>query len=100
MGNLLIFSRKYSELIPIRNILQKIKKKFELKITLFNEYTKDLGKSPPKLNLNCSNREIVLITEKWFFFVRFLFIEFDSIYFHTYPDNREIYYELLRLAKF
>lgn len=98
--NLLIFSRKYSELIPIRNILQKIKKKFELKITLFNEYTKDFGKSPPKLNLNCSNREIVLITEKWFFFVRFLFIEFDSIYFHTYPDNREIYYELLRLAKF
>ena len=98
--NLLIFSRKYSELISIRNILQKIKKKVGLKITLFSEYTKNIRKTVSKLNQNGSNREIVLITEKWFFFVRSLFLDFDMIYFHTYPNNREIYYEILRLAKF
>jgi hypothetical protein len=98
--NLLIFSRKYSEIIPIRNILQKIKKRVDLKIILFNEYIKNSDKNFLKLRLKCVNKEVTLITEKWFLYTRYLFKEYDLIYFHTFPDNKEIYYELLRQVKF
>jgi hypothetical protein len=98
--NLLIFSRKYSEIIPIRNILQKIKKRTNLKIILFNEYIKNLDKTPPELKLKCALKEVTLITEKWFLSTRYLFNEHNWIYFHTFPDNKEIYYELLRQVKF
>lgn len=98
--NLLIFSRKYSEIIPIRNILQKIKKRVNLKIILFNEYIKNFDKNYLELRSKCVNKEITLITEKWFLYTRYLFKEYDLIYFHTFPDNKEIYYELLRQVKF
>ena len=56
--NLLIFSRKYSEIIPIRNILQKIKKRVDLKIILFNEYINNSDKNFLKLRLKCVNKEV------------------------------------------
>ena len=93
--NFLIFTRNFSELISIRNILQKLKKKIDLKIKFFNEYRKkhEKGKfDDPKI-------QITLITERSFFFSRVLYEEFDSIYFHSYPLNKEFYYELARQAR-
>lgn len=95
---LVIFARTYSDLIPIRNVLLKIKKIKRLKIIVFNEYTKDYHKNFQKTSSLKGENFINLVTERYFFFFRTLFIKFDLIYFKTYPINKEFYYEIIGQA--
>jgi len=94
--NLLIFVKNYSELIPIRNSLQKLKKKMNFKINVFSEYLENKKKKPLKPDSIKEKNNITLMTERYFFYFRYLYIQFDSIYFHTYPFNKEFYYEIVK----
>ena len=96
--SLVIFARTYSDLIPVRNILLKIKRIKRLKINVFNEYTRDHERIFQKTDSVKSDKFINLVTERYFFFFRALFTKFDLIYFKTYPLNKEFYYEIIGQA--
>lgn len=57
---------------------------------------KQKKKKPLKSNLIKEKNNITLMTERFFFYFRFLYIKFDSVYFHTYPFNKEFFYELVK----
>jgi hypothetical protein len=94
--SLLIFAKEYSDLIPIRNILHHLKKKINLKIEVFNEFLKNFKKQSIDEYLEKNINIIDLMTERFFFFKRNLAVKFDLVYFQTYPNNRELYYEILK----
>ena len=94
--SLLIFAKEYSDLIPIRNILHHLKKKINLKIEVFNEFLKNFKKQSIDVYLEKNINIIALMTERFFFFKRNLAVKFDLVYFQTYPNNRELYYEILK----
>ena len=97
--NLLIFTRNYSDLIPIRNRLQKIKKNIKLKINIFNEY--NIGEKKKNSEASFKNINIInLITERCFHHLRILNVRFDTVYFYNYPYNKELYYEIIHQSNF
>jgi len=98
--NLLVFVKNYSDLIPIRNSLQRLKRKMSLKINIFSEYLENGGKKPSKQNLFYKENAITLMTERYFYYLRYLYFKFNSVYFHTYPFNKEYYYEILKQTQF
>jgi len=96
----LVFVKNYSDLIPIRNSLQRLKRKMSLKINIFSEYLENGGKKPSKQNLFYKENAITLMTERYFYYLRYLYFKFNSVYFHTYPFNKEYYYEILKQTQF
>ena len=97
--NLLIFTRNYSDLIPIRNRLQKIKKNIKLKINIFSEY--NIGEKKKYSDTSLTNINIInLTTERYFHHLRILNVRFDTVYFYNYPYNKELYYEIVQQSNF
>lgn len=96
--NLLIFAKNYSHLIPLRNNLHRYKKKINLKINILTEYIKNEQIKNLKLSMDSNSNVVTLVTERFFFYLRYLFLKFDLIYFQTYPDNKEFYYEIVKQA--
>ena len=98
--NLLIFVKNYSKLIPLRNKLHMLRKKINLKINVFTEYIKNEKIKDSRLKIQTNFNNITIITERYFFYMRYLFLKFDFIYFQTYPDNKEFFYEIIRQGNF
>jgi hypothetical protein len=93
---LLIFFRTYMEYILIRNFIWKFKETGKIEIIDFNEYIPNKNIDFNKIFFK-NKRNITLLTERFYFFNRYIFKNFSKIIFYTLPLNWEFYFEICSL---
>nr|UXY87936.1 U3 small nucleolar RNA-associated protein 25 isoform [Cryptomonas curvata] len=91
---LLIFFQNYIEYALIRNFIWKFKEIGKIEIIDLNEYIKPNQNSSFNNKFLKNKRNIVLLTERFYFFNRYILENFSKIIFYNFPSNWEFYFEI------
>ena len=95
----LVFNKTYFEHVLLRNFIWKFKELAKFEIIDFNEYTKENQFYILKKKNLKNQRNIVLVTERFYFYNRYIFKNFSKIIFYTFPLNWEFYNEICSFLK-
>jgi hypothetical protein len=95
----LIFTQTYSEYASIRNFFLENEAFYGISFLCFSEYI-SFGELKKKRDLiGKVNNQLILITERFYFFYRYSINETPIIVFYSLPMNRELYFELINGRK-
>lgn len=94
---MLFFTKNYYEFIILRNFFWKISKTTELDIILLSEYTKKAEANKLLFKIGKKIDQIILITERFYFFNRIFASKISKIFFFSLPLNKEYIFEIYNL---
>nr|UXY87439.1 U3 small nucleolar RNA-associated protein 25 isoform [Cryptomonas sp.] len=91
---LLIFFHSYSEYVLVRNFIWKFNNNKNICVLALNEYTDLTKKLPVKNIFQIEKPNVILITERFYFFKRYFIKNLSDIVFFSFPMNWEFYFEI------
>jgi hypothetical protein len=91
---MLFFTKNYYEFIILRNFFWKTSKNTGLDIILLSEYTKNSEVNKKLLKIGNKLGQIILITERFYFFNRFFISKISKVFFFSLPLNKEYIFEI------
>jgi hypothetical protein len=97
---IIIFCKRYSEFVSIRNhFLKIIRKKKKYRIIFLSEYSDFSDIIRKKINLHNIKNVIIICTERFYHFYRYTDHNFSAGFFYSVPHNWEFILEIERKKK-
>jgi len=91
----LLFCKKYSEYILLRNHVMKISEKKDIILVMLNEYLSFNELTRRKNFCNKKKKQIILVTERYYHHHRSIVSNVNTFFFYSFPYNWEFFLELI-----